>query len=83
MFWQEAHAYCPVCRRPRRVTRRAVNHLLHFVLSLLTAGFWLVLWFLAVYASAPWVCSSCGSTVESDAVDRSFLASWPTGRAPH
>ncbi len=56
---------CPTENRPtlhyRNVTKR--NWVLHFVLALLTSGFWLiVMLFLALSSGKkePWTCSQCG-----------------------
>ena len=36
--------YCPVCERQVMATGTTPNHLLHFFLSLFTAGLWLPVW---------------------------------------
>jgi hypothetical protein len=46
------------------VQRESARHLLHLLLTLATAGLWVVVWFLASYATGPWRCSVCGAPVE-------------------
>ncbi|MFZ0545319.1 MAG: hypothetical protein WAM60_07765 [Candidatus Promineifilaceae bacterium] len=34
--------YCKACGEKRKLARPKVNHILHLLLSLVTAGFWLI-----------------------------------------
>ncbi len=52
---------CLVCQRRVVVFRKIANHLLHLVLSLFTAGFWVLIWLLAAMSPGPWRCAACGS----------------------
>jgi hypothetical protein len=53
--------YCPNCSAQVLATAPATNHLLHLVLSVLTAGFWLVIWLLVpLLWSKPYRCTRCG-----------------------
>lgn len=42
------------------VTRPATNHLLHFFITFLTCGLWLVVWILASIKIGGWRCTRCG-----------------------
>lgn len=70
MVRNESQAYCSTCRQVRSVQRDSARHLLHLLLTLATAGLWVVIWFLASYATGPWRCSACGAPVE-------IKSTWP------
>lgn len=46
---------------PIKIERASANHLLHLVLSVLTAGMWIIVWILVGVQFGGWTCSSCGS----------------------
>lgn len=59
-------AYCDVCDKkvePKKT--RDVNHILHFILSFLTAGIWLLFWLLASMGVRTWTCPICKANLES------------------
>ena len=60
---QTKSAYCGQCDELRKAERNAPNHLLHFVLSIFTAGIWLIPWFLLANSPRPWRCATCGSAI--------------------
>jgi hypothetical protein len=66
MTYQETHAFCSTCRKPQLVRRQRVNHLRHLLLSILTLGFWVIGWFLAIYSAGHWECAECGARVEPE-----------------
>ena len=56
--------YCANCKKNVMTQRNAPNHVLHLILSILTLGFWLVVWFLLAIGSANNKrCTECGQTV--------------------
>lgn len=63
MGFEESSRFCWHCHKQLLVRRQKPMHLIHFLLSLLTAGLWLVVWFLAECFKKPWRCSLCGKKV--------------------
>jgi hypothetical protein len=54
--------YCEFCESRVRLERSgSVNHVLHLILTFLTAGLWLVVWVAAILWPKRWACSVCGS----------------------
>ena len=55
--------FCPACQKKTRHYKRRTNHILHIILSVLTAGLWLFVW--AWYGlTNRWYsqCTECGRT---------------------
>lgn len=63
MAMEEASGYCQGCEQQVLIRRKGINHLLHLLLSVFTAGIWLVVWILTGLLRQPWLCSSCGRKV--------------------
>lgn len=57
---QEATGWCEACGRQVLIRRKGINHLLHLLLTILTAGVWVVVWFLVLFVTRPWRCTICG-----------------------
>jgi len=53
--------YCRSCKTRSVVFRPGTSHLLHLLLSIITAGIWLIVWLLAAIKIGGWRCSTCGS----------------------
>ena len=53
---------CTDCRKRVVVFRKGTNHILHLILSVLTAGLWLIVWFGSAIKFGGWRCTECGST---------------------
>lgn len=73
MNFQINQRYCPTCGRRVLGIRERPNHILHLLLSVVTAGLWLIVWlFLGLsYAKEPWHCPYCGSsTIEVGAAPK-------------
>lgn len=68
----EMPAYCPVCRRQVLARRRSPNALLHLILTVMTAGLWLIAWFFMATSnrSLTFLCTNCGTPVSGAIVDR-------------
>jgi hypothetical protein len=62
MAYQQKIGFCKVCDQKKLIARDGPNHLVHFIMTLLTGGFWVIFWLLAVMTSGHWYCSSCGNS---------------------
>jgi hypothetical protein len=58
--WQ---TYCPNCQKNVLGQRESTNHILHFLITFLTCGLWLLVWILIAHGngSKPWLCPTCGT----------------------
>jgi hypothetical protein len=54
--------WCYRCERRTALERRGINHVLHLLLSIVTAGIWVIVWILCGLAREPWRCRICGTT---------------------
>lgn len=54
--------FCEQCGQQRKVERQQTNHILHLILSVITAGIWVIIWLLTSIKIGGWRCSECGST---------------------
>jgi hypothetical protein len=64
MSQKQTSAYCPYCDRQTLAIGTKPNHLLHLVLSICTAGVWLVVWLLvAIGKIGGYRCSKCGTRI--------------------
>ncbi len=61
MASQENSGFCGMCNKQVLVRRKGTNHILHLILSILTAGLWIIVWILASIKMSGWRCSQCGS----------------------
>lgn len=55
--------FCDYCDEYVLATRKKTNHILHFFLSIITGGLWILIWFLASIKVGGWKCTKCGSSV--------------------
>lgn len=55
-----ASRYCPSCRKQGPAVFSPPNHALHFILTLLTCGWWLLIWLPIALFSGGYNCQSCG-----------------------
>ena len=62
MAMQYKSGYCKQCKDQRKVERKGTNHILHLLLSILTAGIWLIVWIGIAIKFGGWRCERCGST---------------------
>ncbi len=60
---QTARRWCPEDGKWVLATRQTPNHVLHLLLSVITLGVWVVVWFLAavVAGSRAYRCPHCGA----------------------
>ena len=58
--WQ---TYCPNCNRVVLGRKKTPNHILHFLVTFLTCGFWVIPWVIFALSSSsePYRCTSCGT----------------------
>lgn len=60
MATKHKQGFCKDCEKLVPVTSPGTNHILHLLLSIITAGIWVIIWILAAISSGPWRCSICG-----------------------
>jgi hypothetical protein len=55
--------FCKCCDQLRPFEKRTANHVLHLLLSIVTLGWWVLVWFFVTLAARgqPGRCRSCGS----------------------
>ena len=53
--------YCKSCQKNILFIQDSPNHALHIILSIFTAGLWLIVWFFVAIGEKDWHCSVCGS----------------------
>ena len=60
--------YCPYCKERKLLHRQCVNHILHAILTALTAGFWAFIWMTICLMNCweKWHCTICGTKIETD-----------------
>lgn len=64
MSQKQAGRYCTHCQKNTMVTGTKPNHVLHLVLSILTAGIWLIVWLLvSIGKMGGYRCTQCGNKV--------------------
>jgi len=58
---EQTQMYCKGCQQSTLAQRPKVNHILHLLLSVLTAGVWIIVWILVSFLHlGGWKCSHCG-----------------------
>jgi hypothetical protein len=62
---EQGQKFCVDCDKDILVQRKGINHLLHLILTIVTAGWWLLVWIFLILLKtfgmgANWKCSSCG-----------------------
>lgn len=60
MAFQESTGYCKMCNKQVMIRRKGTSHVLHFLLSCVTCGFWIPVWLLASVRFGGWRCTQCG-----------------------
>ena len=56
-------AYCKHCDDNVKTIRKTPSHLFHLIMSIVTCGVWLIVWFFVSWGHEPWRCSQCGKPV--------------------
>ncbi len=62
---QETGGYCKHCDKKVMLQRSGTNHILHVILSVLTAGIWIPIWILTSIKVGGWRCKECGSSASA------------------
>ena len=61
MATETRSGYCLYCQRRVAVSRPGPNHLMHLILTVLTAGAWLFVWLaVVIFRNKGWRCTQCG-----------------------
>jgi hypothetical protein len=61
MAEEKRSGFCKGCDKQVVVFRKGTNHILHLLLSLVTMGLWLIIWFGSAVKFGGWRCTQCGS----------------------
>ena len=59
---EKKSGFCKLCDKRVVVFRKGTNHILHLILSTITAGIWLIIWIGSTIKFGGWRCIECGST---------------------
>lgn len=59
----ERRGYCPDCQKHVLYRRTTPNHILHLILSVITAGLWLPVWIMVCCVQKPFRCPNCGHAI--------------------
>jgi len=62
---------CPRCRTVALHTQEVPNHLLHLLLTIFTAGLWIIVWIILAMGSKAPVCQNCQAIAMNQAVQQS------------
>lgn len=65
MGYAESSGWCRTCQARSLLRRRTPNHILHLLLSIVTAGLWLIVWLLLSMSNPDWLCARCGTPWKS------------------
>ena len=63
MGLEQTTKMCRQCNRHVVAFRPGANHLVLLLMTLLTAGLWLIIWFMSAVRIGGWRCSQCGAKV--------------------
>ena len=61
MLQKSKAVFCKNCGDNGRARRSKVTHIVHFILSLMTLGGWLIIWLWPITPIIGWRCTTCGS----------------------
>jgi len=64
---EQTFRYCGRCRRSTMAYRPSASHILHLLLTILTGGIWLIVWFGSCVRVGGWKCGTCGKQNSSGA----------------
>jgi hypothetical protein len=63
--------YCKNCKKNTVQIKQKANHILHLLLSVVTVGVWLIVWFfIALFTSDTPTCTICGNEVKNNNSNR-------------
>ena len=60
--------YCKQCQKQMRIEKQNPNHILHLLLTIITGGFWGIIWLLLSLdlMMRSWICPVCGGKVKKN-----------------
>lgn len=62
MATNQVMSYCKTCKKQTTHLQPATSHVLHFLMSLVTMGIWIIAWFLIGQSNASQkTCNQCGT----------------------
>lgn len=61
MAEEKKSGFCQQCNKQSVVFRKGTSHILHLLLTVLTAGLWLIVWIGSAIKFGGWRCTQCGS----------------------
>ncbi len=77
---EKTSGFCKYCNSNVVVSRPGTNHILHLLLTIITAGLWLIVWVGISVKIGGWRCSVCGKTASGSAAARTIPS---TRKCPH
>ena len=60
---EKTQKYCKQCKSQVLAVRPTANHILHFLITILTCGLWVIMWILISIRIGGWKCPRCGNNV--------------------
>ena len=54
--------YCNDCEQRNVVFRQGTSHILHLLMTVITCGFWAIIWLGSCIKFGGWRCKQCGSS---------------------
>lgn len=60
---KQSQGWCRYCGKYVLTQRPTRNHLLHFLITILSCGAWVFVWLILAICTPAWRCSKCGSKV--------------------
>jgi hypothetical protein len=69
MAEKQSTAFCHVCNQQRLYMKPRINHVLHLILTIVTAGLWGIVWIILGISnsSKPLRCTACGTPMGAGA----------------
>lgn len=61
MAFEETQKFCPACGRNVLARRKSTNHILHFLITVLSCGLWIFVWMGSSVRFGGWRCTICGN----------------------
>jgi hypothetical protein len=58
----ETQLYCKQCNRNVLAKRKGTSHIFHLIMTIFTAGLWLLVWLGQSIKVGGWRCAFCGGT---------------------
>ncbi len=60
--YEQTHRHCSRCGGPTIHYRKATNHVLHLLLTLVLCGWWAIVWLMVSLKIGGWRCQTCGAS---------------------